>query len=188
MKKSIALAVLACFAALTAVSQDRNLANEKPFTFGGRVGLNYSTVSTIGGDRIEARGGIQLGILSRIRIRRNFYFRPELAYSLQGVSAPGYGYLNMNYLTMPLLLEYGRKFNIQAGLQGGYLLSATSDGWIETSSLSTYEMSGVAGVAYWVNEHFSIGFRYTVGFTNLFKDSSEDTTSRVIYTYVAYTF
>jgi hypothetical protein len=93
----------------------------------------------------------------------------------------------MHYLNLPLLLEYGKKLNVHFGPQAGFLMAAEGS-YFSVERFTRYEIALVTGVGYYSDGPYNFGARYTVGFTNLYKDASVTSLSRVIHFYVAYKF
>jgi hypothetical protein len=182
MKKLLVL-IIACLLSFGVFSQH----DKYGIVYGIKAGLNISTVSTGLNERADPKTGLQAGVYGRVKLSDSFAFRPELNYSSQGVGNPGFGTVSMHYLNAPLLLEFGKKFNVHAGPQAGFLMGAESS-YFSVERFTRFELAIVTGVGYYTDGHYNFGARYTVGVTNLYEDKSVNSFSRVIHFYVAYTF
>jgi long-subunit fatty acid transport protein len=170
--------------------------NAQDVKFGLKTGLNISNIT---GD-IEgssSKAGIFLGGVAEIKISDKFSFQPELLYSSVGNKNVVYDYdyegdklegkINLSYLNIPLMakLYVADKFSLEAGPQLGFLLSAKAKGTYtyEGDSESGTEdikdgYNGVDfgfnfGTSYDFTDNISAGVRYTVGLSNILKDSGD---------------
>lgn len=138
------------------------------------------------------------------------FFRPELYFSSQGqkdeyITPPngpiiGETTTTTNYLNLPLLFEFGKKFSFQAGPQLGFLLSASEEGTIDGEQIDSdlkeimkeVDFSLVLGTGFQAGDHFNLGARLNLGLSEIFDESgSNDVPSiknRVFHFYIGYTF
>ena len=101
-------------------------------TFGIKAGLNLASVKISAlGMQISTtnKTGMVVGGFLNHSINETISIQPELLYQQMGAKVDG-STLNMNYISIPLLLKYSitDNFNIEAGPQFGLLMSAKADG------------------------------------------------------------
>ena len=123
-----------------------------------------------------------------------FSIQPELLYSRQGsfyktnVSVGGMSgdmklWMRYDYLNIPILakLYVAEKLSIDVGPQFGIMVyhgvkakiedsSSTKKG--DTGDYNTFDVSAALGLTYKVCRNIDISARYTLGFTDIFKDNS----------------
>ncbi|MBF4518858.1 PorT family protein [Flavobacterium sp. ANB] len=148
-------------------------ANAQKTRFGVKGGLNIATIG--GDDRANALVGFQLGGFAEVKVWKKLYIQPELLYSAQGGKFDGYygerDYtVNLNYINVPVLAKYyiTKQFTVEAGPQLGVLVS----------SKNTYDEKSVdvgfnLGAGYNFTDNFSVGIRYTIGLTNVYRYEDE---------------
>src|SRR5947207_9335733 len=91
-------------------------------TFGVKAGANFATISNADGAKMKV--GINGGVQASIHLSSMLSFAPEAVYSSQGAKATGET-LNLNYINVPLLLQYNNAsgFFAHTGPQIGFLMS-----------------------------------------------------------------
>lgn len=164
---------------------------------------NNSTGSSI--TRLHA------GLFARIPLGGKMALRPEIFYSEQGQrndfyssAVPGGSSIgsvtrSMNYLNVPMMLEWGRRISIHGGAQLGFLLAAKEVGTINnvtvnndlTSGMPKKDFSLVGGVSYTLARRIHIGLRYQHGLTNLVPQTggiTPLTQSRVLQIFGCFSF
>jgi len=176
---------------------DKSLANikskdhtgkEGKVYFGIKGGANLSILSASINSESQFRSSWNLGIYLKVPIGKNSFFRPEIFYSSQG-QKDNYTYntgldagkttTTLNYLNIPLLLEFGKTITVQTGFQAGILLSAREEGQITNQPIdddlkeimNPVDMSLVVGVGANVSRKINLGVRYNLGLTNIFKET-----------------
>ncbi|MBF6607251.1 MAG: PorT family protein [Flavobacterium sp.] len=189
--KKITLSILGLLAFGYASAQDGGT------RFGAKAGLNMASIS---GDieDAEMKLGFHVGGFAEIMLTDKFAVQPELLFSMQGAkreyseSFGGFDFdteekLNLTYINVPIMAKYyvTEAFNIHAGPQVGFLMSAKYD----------YEVSGAGesesgdedvkdqyksidfglgfGLGYNFGENFGVEARYTAGMANI-ADVDED--------------
>ncbi len=181
--------------------------------FGVKAGLN---MANLGGDIEDAdmMMGFHVGGFAEIMLTDEFAVQPELLYSMQGAKSEyseSFGGLDFNveeklklsYINIPIMAKYyvTESFNIHAGPQVGFLLSAKAE----------YEMSGAGasesgdedvkddfksidfglglGLGFTFAENFEVGARYNAGLSNIVEDSDDyKVNNSVIQVSFAYKF
>ncbi|KAF2336969.1 porin family protein [Flavobacterium daemonense] len=189
MKKSmLVLCTLFMCAAVTAQTEKVKL--------GVKAGLNISNL-TFDENAVNSssRTGFAAGLMAEIPLAKNFAIQPELLYSQQGmkfsysdpdVTNSDYkSTVKLNYLNIPVMLKYyvAKGFSLQAGPQIGILLKANNeyqDNFLgyenrETLNLSDYS-TGIDtavnfGLGYQFQNKFYADARYTISYSNVFKDA-----------------
>ncbi len=185
MKKIILTA-----AAVFAIS----FANAQDVKFGAKAGLNISNITGDGTEDTSSKIGFQVGGFAEIKISDKFAIQPELLYSAQGAkdkySEEGYSYKATGksaYLNIPVMAKYyvAKGFSLEAGPQLGFLMSAeleeteTEFGKSETTSTDIKEFYNSTdfafnlGAGYDVTENINLGVRYSIGLSNILKDSED---------------
>jgi hypothetical protein len=159
--------------------------------FGLKGGLNLSTITNTEGD---VKAGFHVGALSHIHITPAFSLQPEVMYSTQGVKSSSNSSLSLNYLNIPLLLQYNfdNGFRLQGGPQIGFLTSAkakSGDLSVDvTDSYKDIDFSIPLGVGYLSNSGLGVDARYNIGITNVVESSSENYKNSVIQLGLFYLF
>jgi hypothetical protein len=101
--------------------------------FGAKAGLNFSNITNASSINSSSRSGFMAGVfLAPSSGKRLLGFRSELIYSKQGYnykSATTTGNVNLDYILLPQLttINISRYFQIQAGMQMAFLISAKLD-------------------------------------------------------------
>lgn len=172
--KKIILTVAAVFAF--------GFANAQDVKFGVKAGLN---VSNFTGDvsNAKSRIGYQVGGLVDIKVSDKFSVQPELVYTSLGAKDDSFGTsvtVNVDYLAVPVMARYyvADKFSLEAGPQIGFLLSAKvkadGDSADVKDSFESTDFGVNLGAGFDFTENLSAGIRYTVGISNIAKDSGND--------------
>jgi hypothetical protein len=155
---------------------------------GIKGGVNSFTIRSDNNSSFDSKLGFHLGLLGHFHLSNQFAFQPELVYSQQGTQFTVAGQdvkLNLNYINVPLLLQYmfDNGFRLQAGPQLGFLASAKSE--ISNSSSNVKDDFegidlGLAVGASYVNPATNIGIdlRYNVGLNNISKESNTNYNNR----------
>ena len=156
-------------------------------------------ISSITGDAdlygdVSSKIGFQVGGFAEIKISDKFAIQPELLYSAQGAKSKNSelggtsiykSTIKLAYLNIPLMAKYyvDEGFSLEAGPQLGFLLSAedeeieifegestTTTTDIKDASNST-DFAFNVGAGYDVAENINLGLRYSIGLSNIVKDS-----------------
>lgn len=138
-----------------------NLANQKQ---------EFDGESLNGSSKVGVLGGLYLVA----NVTEKFAIQPELVFSALGSTDPDFDEIkyNFNYISLPVMLRYNisENFNLQAGPQLGFLMSAKATDGDDSVDLKD-EMKGIdfgaafgAGVDF---GKFNAGARYYLGFSNI---------------------
>lgn len=92
---------------------------------GVKGGLNVYNVTNSG---LDQKAGVNLGLLGHVHLSDHWGLQPEIMYSSQGARGDANNRLNLDYLNVPVLLQYmfDNGFRLQAGPQLGFLMSANT--------------------------------------------------------------
>jgi opacity protein-like surface antigen len=167
--------------------------------FGVKGGLNSSNFSgDTGGIDFKSRIGFNVGAFAAIKLSEKITLQPEILYSTQGAKAvnvsqfydgalyTGDVKFNLSYINVPVMIKYyvADKFNLEAGPQIGFLTSAKTstklDGFNQTvdddikDSFESVDFGLNFGVGYDITEKVSVGIRYNLGLSNIFKTVEGD--------------
>lgn len=157
------------------------LPSDKYF-FGGRIGLNYST---IGGDAdgVDPKAGINVGIFSYTNTGSKLDCGLEIQYSSQGAQSTLNNKLKIkyDYLVMSLIVKYypieGINLNIHGGPQLGYMIKGKIDNQDLGNEIIKPDMSVVIGIGQWFfDRKMEISARYIYGLSttaNTFSSSDD---------------
>ena len=175
-----------------------SFANAQDVKYGAKAGLNISSATgdtQIFGD-LSSKVGLQLGGFAEIKISDKFAIQPELLYSSQGVKETDTDVISgivvtekttqkLAYLNIPVMAKYyvAEGFSIEAGPQLGFLMSAKAE--VESSALgqsvtasadnkedfNSTDFAFNLGAGYDVAENINLGIRYSIGLSNVLKNS-----------------
>lgn len=185
-------------------------AQDKKVSFGIKTGLNVSVFSASINSEASSRAGFHVGGYLKTPISEKVSFRPELYFSSQGqkdeyLTPPngptiGETTTKVNYLNVPLLFEFGKKFSLQVGPQLGLLLSAREEGTIDNepvdddlkSIMKGTDFSLVFGAGIQPGSHVNLGARLNYGLSEVFDESGSggfpSVKQVVFHFYVGYIF
>ena len=164
--KKLFLVVVCATALVTANAQVK---------FGLKAGANFASITDLDGTKMKVgiNGGVQVGV----RINDMFSFAPEAVYSSQGVKAEeGDGSINLNYINVPLLLQYNNPsgFFAHTGPQLGLLMSAKSKFGGESmdikDQMNSTDFAWVIGAGFATQSGFGFNARYNIGLSKLPKE------------------
>lgn len=179
MKKLCIVALLAVFS-FTSV-------NAQGAKFGVKAGVNFAQLSIDAGDfgsaNSDSKTGFYIGGVADIEISEKFHVQPELLFSSEGGDT-----VPFNYLNVPIIVKYyvAEGFNVQAGPQLGYFLSA--DGETDLEGANRVVFSFDFGVGYDITEEFFAVARYDLGLSSLVDDNSIDTKQNTFQLGIGYRF
>ncbi len=185
--------------------------------FGVKAGLNIASLNITDPSRdtydLKPKFGFSIGVFAEFDFSDKLSFQPELLFSTQGAkvesSSNNYSFKGIkkyNYINIPLMAKYSinRSFNIQAGPQVGFLLSAdqedtfTFNGTSNTLKsdikdfLNTLDFDVSVGFGYKMNNGLSFDGRYNLGLTKLIKEPANfgntQEKNRVFVFSIAYLF
>ena len=124
----------------------------------------------------------------------HFAVQPELVFSMQGGKIADDNSLNLNYLNVPVMLQYmvNDGFRLQTGPQIGFLISAEREiGDVEIDVDDVYDavdFSWSFGAGYLFNNGLGIDARYNLGLNNISDDDDFEAKNRVFQIGLFYQF
>lgn len=159
--------------------------NSRGFEYGVKAGLNLATETEV--DNAKMRPGFYLGVMGEYGFGEYFSLQAELLYSQMGCRQKDDG-LTMtdkrNYLVLPVLakLYVYRGLSLDLGPQFGLQLSGkthvkdnsgdklTND-YMSDDDVKKFDVGFAMGLSYRITMRFDVSARYTLGFTETYKDS-----------------
>jgi opacity protein-like surface antigen len=156
-------------------------ANAQNIKFGAKAGL-YISKFTGDAKKSDSKVGFQVGAFGEFKISEKFAIQPELLFSNLGAKETVIGIkrtYNFNYIVVPVMAKYyvANKFALEAGPQIGFLTSAKLKVDGQTRDIkelfNSTDFGLNIGAGYDVAEKINIGLRYTIGLSNIEKDSGD---------------
>lgn len=160
---------------------------------GVKGGLNAYSIMGDNSTNNDPMIGYHFGLLGHMHMDSPIAFQPEIVYSAQGTQDKNGGdsQLNLNYVNIPLLLQYmyDNGFRIQAGPQFGLLASAKSGNTNVKSNYKSYDIGLSVGVSY-VKPSTGFGYdiRYNHGLTNINENDASKSYNRGLQVGLFYLF
>ena len=153
--------------------------------FGLKLGANLASVSDMEGTK--SKFGINGGVQASMPLGSTFSVAPELVYSSQGAKASeGDGSINLNYINVPVLLQYNNPsgFFAHTGPQIGFLMSAKQKAGGETADIkdfvNTTDFSWAIGAGFATQSGFGFNARYNIGLSKLDKEGDGSSKNGVL--------
>jgi hypothetical protein len=161
--------------------------------YGVKLGLNVSNLTGDDSKGVKSKIGVHAGGFVNIPVAESFAIQPELLFSTEGAKVDGGGSINLNYVNVPLMLQYKSSgFYGELGPQIGLLVSANakedgdSDDIKEFLKSSSFALNFGAG--YQLESGFGFGARYSLGLSNIAKDDDVKTATSVLSIGIHYNF
>ncbi len=148
---------------------------------GVKGGINFYNIQTDNSTSYSQRTGYNFGIFGHIHLDSQWALQSELVYSAQGAKS-----LNLDYLNVPVLIQYmfDNGFRLQAGPQLGFLVSSDSN-----DDFSPIDVALSVGASYVVPvTGFGIDLRYNHGLNDINKSTSVKSTNKGIQLGLFYIF
>jgi hypothetical protein len=167
MKRTIILAITAIVLATGAFAQ------EKKVEFGVKAGMNLANEFAEEGST-EMRTGFYGGIFAEFFLSNRLGLQTDLMYSMQGGKSDDLTD-KFDYINLPVTLKIyvlKRALSVDAGVQGGYMITAKMSGDGNSQDISDFidnkfDVSIRVGAAYKFAERFHVGFYYNLGMIKL---------------------
>ncbi len=161
-------------------------------SFGVKGGINFANVTNSDGGktRIGFNGGVQVGI----PLTEQISLQPEAMYSSQGVKGDDDMQAILNYINVPVLLQYNNPsgFFAHAGPQLGFLTAAKlkqgSDELDVKDSFKSTDFSLVFGAGYVLPSGFGFNGRYNLGLSKIEEDGEGTSKNSVFQLGLFYVF
>ena len=162
--------------------------NAQSTKFGVKTALNVANVT---GDveKSSSLVGFQVGGFVEFKVSEKFAVQPELMYSAQGGKSDN-AKTSLNYLNIPVMAKYyvAKAFNVEAGPQIGFLLSAKSEGVDTKEFYKSANFGFNLGAGYDFTENLSAGLRYNLGLSNILKEEGFKVKNNVLSVSLGYKF
>jgi hypothetical protein len=159
--------------------------------FGLKGGINFATITNTDGD---LKTGFHFGGLAHIHVTPAFSLQPEIMYSTQGVQYGSDVKTLLNYINIPVLLQYNfdNGFRLQGGPQLGIMVEAKNKAGNTEADVSdnykSIDFSIPLGFSYLGYSGFGADARYNIGVTNVVENSTVNYRNSVIQLGVFYLF
>ncbi len=186
MKKAFCLLSTALLSVLAVSAQQTH--------FGLKAGVNIAGANVSPGDDYSSKAGLHVGGLAHIHLNKNFALQPEVVYSMQGGKRDDDTKLKLNYINIPLLVQYmtDNGFRLQTGPQLGLLVSAKTEvGDVEVNrkdNFTSTDFSWAFGAGYLFPEGFGLDARYNLGISDVWDASTAKIKNSVFQLGVFYQF
>ena len=161
--------------------------------FGLKAGANFASITD--GDGLKSKIGINGGVQVAMALNEMFSVNPEAVYSAQGAKADeGDGSLNLNYINVPVLLQYNNPsgFFAHTGPQVGFLMSAKAKAGGEEQDMKEFmnstDFGWVVGLGFATQSGFGFNARYNIGLSKLDKEGEGSSKNSVIQAGIFYNF
>lgn len=147
--------------------------------FGLKAGVNFANLRSNEVNIGDSKTGIHLGGLAHIHLRKPFALQPELVYSGQGAEYNNGTETQLQYLNMPVLVQYmfGEGFRLQTGPQLGLLVGAQNEnGNTESNVKDNFkkgDFSWSFGAGYLSSTGLGVDARYNLGINNINKNTPD---------------
>ena len=144
-------------------------------TWGIKGGLNLSTSIYPGGPNNGYILAFNAGAYAKIKLGSRFSLLPELTYSLKGNPLFDSNIFLMEYISVPVLVEYKivGKLAAIAGPECSYLINSffkpAQPGFNPTSFYRRIDFGYVLGLRYGFGKHLGVDFRWDRGVIGTFK-------------------
>ena len=186
MKKLFGCATVMMFCVSIVAAQETH--------FGLKAGVNFASVNNSPGADYKSKAGLHIGGLAHIHLNKNFALQPELIFSMQGGKADNDFKLKLNYINIPMLVQYMTEngFRLQTGPQLGLLTSAKSEnGNVEVNikdNFTSADFSWVFGAGYLFPGGFGVDARYNLGISDVWDADNAKLKNSVFQLGVFYQF
>jgi opacity protein-like surface antigen len=177
------------FAILFTLFINQNFAQSDPlFKFGLKAGINLANYS--GSDiNTNTITSFHAGLVSELKVFKNFSLQPELLYSTQGaeIDELGQQFTNeLGYVSIPVLGKFYLEDNLslELGPQFSFLLSERNN--VQAGDSNSFDFAVAAGLSYKLSKHFFVQGRYGLGLTEPKRDANVKNT--VIQASLGYMF
>jgi len=147
--------------------------------FGVKLGTNFANVKydLDGGGSIspDSKVGFVIGGFANFSIvEEKFAIQPELLFSGQGFKMDD-DKVSLNYLSVPVIAKYYfGGFNVQAGPQLGFLMSAKDDGDDIKDNMKGIDLGMNIGAGYDLEMGLGFDARYYMGMSNISDVDGDD--------------
>lgn len=126
--------------------------------------------------KVRPRPGFHFGGLAHIHLHDKLALQPELIYSKEGAKYENDGKSDLNYVNVPILIQYliGPGFRIETGPQFGLIASAKYENLKNEEFRKTDIQNGNAswsiGLGYLTKFGIGIDARFNLGLSNIYPE------------------
>ncbi len=161
--------------------------------YGVKAGLNVSSITGDDSEGLKSKIGVNGGGFVTIPLASTFAVQPELLFSTEGAKIDGGGTINLGYINLPVMFQYRKSgFIGELGPQIGFLASAKAKFEGETEDIKeSFNSTSFAvnfGAGYQMESGLGFGVRYSLGLSNIIKESGSDAKTSVISLGLHYNF
>jgi hypothetical protein len=151
-----------------------SLVQSQSLKFGLKAGINLANYS--GSDiSTSTITSFHAGLVSELKVFKNFSLQPELLYSMQGaeIDELGQQFTNeLGYVSIPVLAKFylDRNLSLELGPQFSFLLNERNN--VQAGDSNTFDFAVAAGLSYKLGKHFFVQGRYGLGLTEPKRDAN----------------
>jgi Outer membrane protein beta-barrel domain len=161
--------------------------------YGAKLGLNIANLTGEDVEGVKSKIGFNLGGFVNIPVATSIALQPELLFSTEGAKIDGGGSINLNYVNVPVMLQYKSSgFYGELGPQIGLLVSAKAKEDGDSEDIKEFfKSSSFAlnfGAGYQLPSGIGFGARYSLGLSNIVKDDDSKTKTSVLSIGIHYNF
>ncbi|MBL4905097.1 MAG: PorT family protein [Flavobacteriaceae bacterium] len=149
--------------------------NAQKVKFGIKTGFNIASINGKDAANIDAKSDLFIGATLEVVLTDKFSIQPEIIYSPQGAKMGDEYTLDLNYISMPIMVKYYlvEGFSIEAGPQFSFLLkdeisTNTSSPDFENTDAENFDFALNAGLGYQLKNGLFFQTRYSLGLTRIF--------------------
>ncbi len=187
MKSTFSLILVFLLSHSILFAQDNNTPQRSAsrVSFGIKAGVNIANLDDNNEPNTESITGFHAGLLAHIHLNHKLALQPEVMYSRQGAWYPVFGTETINYIQVPVLVQYMYKgLRLQTGPQVGIITDAKleRDSGGETDikyQLDNADFSWVIGLGYISPIGIGVDARYNLGLNNIAKQDEQMQKNRV---------
>ncbi|CAM4259125.1 porin family protein [Zobellia nedashkovskayae] len=142
--------------------------NTGEISFGGKAGINFTTLLGENADNTSAKVGAFIGGVVEIPVADNFYVQPELVFALQGADL-GPSNVSLVYVQIPLMAKYHitDEVAVELGPQVGFLLGDNWDEDLNGQDTNSTDLGINLGGGYRMDENFYFQLRLGFGLSKV---------------------
>lgn len=150
-----------------------------------KCGLNISNVHFAESSDRQTKLAFYGGLLSEITLKKRLIIQPELLYSIKGNKFPptdlsAGGHLNLNYISLPLLLGYKPLNNLKILLGPEFSFLTSSKSKINSTAINLtniykkFDLGIDLGLVYQISKNAGVEARYNYGLSYLLEGEITD--------------
>lgn len=143
---------IACFA-ITLIGK----VNGQDVKVGVKLGMNVSSTLESQVNSLDPKTGFVLGVTSEFSLTEKISLQPELLFSQQGARESDGFTLDLNYITLPVMVKYyiADGFSVEAGPQFSFL--------VKDEILNGSQVTDVTAKSFDLMANLGLGYRFKNG-------------------------